>query len=135
LSFGFGLWLGYPIAYPGYYGYPYAYPYPYPYPDPPYPDPNYPDPPYPAAPVGSVNVVPTTSGGLSFDIMPLNAEVFVDGKRMGTVADFSPTNPPLALTPGRHSIEIRASGYQTMLFDAEIAAGQVLPYQGTMRPE
>jgi hypothetical protein len=55
--------------------------------------------------------------------------------RMGTVADFSPTNPPLALTPGRHSIEIRANGYRTMLFDPEIVAGQVLPYQGTMRLE
>jgi|SRR5579872_7019325 len=140
LSLGFGLWLGYPVGYPYYYPYyPYAYPYPYPYP---YPDPNYPDYSYPApapsgsAPSGSVSVAPPTgSGGLSFDITPSNAEVFVDGQRVGTVADFSPTMPPLALAPGRHSVDIRANGYQTMVFDADVTAGQVLPYHGAMRSE
>jgi hypothetical protein len=82
-----------------------------------------------------VSVTPTTSGGLSFDITPSNAEIFVDGQRMGTVADFSPTMAPLALAPGRHYVDIRLSGYQPMVFDADIVAGQVLPYQGTMRPE
>jgi hypothetical protein len=43
--------------------------------------------------------------------------------------------PPLTLTPGRHSIDIRATGYQPIVFDADIVAGQVLPYQGAMRPE
>ena len=33
---------------------------------------------------------------------------------------------------GRHHIEVRASGYQTMSFDVDIIAGQVIPYQGTM---
>jgi hypothetical protein len=135
LNVGFGLWLGYPIGYPYYYPYyypygPYGYPYPYAYP---------PDAPYPAdpapAPSGNVSVTPSSTGGLSFDITPATAEVFVDGQRQGTVADFSPTQPPLALAPGRHTVEIRATGYQSMAFDAAIVAGQVLPYQGTMRPE
>jgi hypothetical protein len=135
LSLGFGLWLGYPVGYPYYYSYPYPYPYPYSYPYPyPYPDPNYPDYTNPA-PSGSVSVTPTTGGGLSFDITPSNAEVYVDGQRVGTVGEFSPTMPPLALTPGRHFVDIRLSGYQPMVFDADIVAGQVLPYQGAMRPE
>ena len=40
---------------------------------------------------------------------------------------------PLTLTPGRHRIEVRASGYQTMAFDADVTPGQVIPYQGTLQ--
>ena len=40
---------------------------------------------------------------------------------------------PLGLPAGYHRIEIRAPGYQTMSFDAEIVAGQVIPYQGVMQ--
>ena len=118
-SIGFGLWLGYPVAYP------YYYPYPVPYPDP-----------YPSGyPYGSVSAAPTNLGGLSFDITPNDAEVFVDGRDMGRVADFGPSMQPLSMAPGRHYVEVRANGYQTMVFDADVMAGQVLPYQGTMRPE
>jgi len=40
---------------------------------------------------------------------------------------------PLGLPAGRHRIEIRATGYQTMSIDADIVAGQVIPYQGAMQ--
>ena len=50
-----------------------------------------------------------------------------------TASDFTPNMPPLGLTPGRHRIEIRDPGFETMTFDANIVAGQVLPYQGTMQ--
>ena len=60
------------------------------------------------------------------------AQVFVDGQYVGTVGQFTPTSQPLGLTPGRHHIEIRAQGYRTMDFDADILAGQVIPYQGTL---
>ena len=150
-SLGFGLWAGYPVGYPyyGYYGYPY-YPYyaPYPYAYPPaygYPDPygystppssGYSTPPPEStAPNTSVGVQPgTASGGVSFEITPSNAAVFVDGTYVGTVGDFGPRSQPLGLTTERHHIEIRASGYHTMTFDADIVAGQVIPYQGTMQP-
>src|SRR5207249_2854068 len=116
-NLGFGLWVGYPVAYP------YYYPYPVPY-----PDPNYRDYPY-----GSVNVAPANSGGLSFDITPSYADIYVDGQYVGTVADFSATMPPLWLAPGRHYVDIRAAGFAPMVFDVDILAGQVLPYQGSMR--
>ncbi|HEV3141791.1 MAG TPA: PEGA domain-containing protein, partial [Vicinamibacterales bacterium] len=156
-SIGFGIWAGFPFAYsyPYYYpydaypyGYPYDYSYGYPYP-PSYSNPypptygsaypsndqvySYP----PAGTSGSVRVEPGTqnqnSGGLSFDITPTDAEVFVDGVNVGTVGQFTPTSQPLGLTPGRHRIELRAPGYQTISFDADIVAGQVVPYQGTMQ--
>jgi PEGA domain-containing protein len=176
LSIGFGLWAGYPVAYPYYYGYGYPYSYGYPYPEDPYaygysdpshgypasnyptsnyptsnyppsnyPPSNYPPSSYPSSgypPSGSttqgtVGVQPggeqTTSGGVSFEITPATAAVFVDGTYVGTAANFGPTSQPLGLTPGRHRIEIRASGYQDMAFDADVTAGQVIPYQGTLQ--
>ena len=142
-SLGLGLWAGFPVAYPYYYSYPYASPYPYGYPYPSaYPAYGYPDSPYgypPSTypPPGSVDVQPgqTAFGGVSFDITPNTAGVYVDGMYVGTVAEYSPTFQPLALTPGRHHVEVRAAGYQTMAFDTEIVVGQVIPYRGEMQPE
>jgi hypothetical protein len=160
-SLGFGLWAGFPIAYSYpyyypdyYYGYPYGYDYDYSYSAPyppaygnPYPPaygsaaPSYPTnaPAYPSQypPTGTVGVQPGStnqnSGGLSFEITPTDAEIAVDGRVVGTVSQFTPTSQPLGLTAGRHRIELRAPGYQTISFDAEIIAGQVIPYQGTMQ--
>jgi hypothetical protein len=58
--------------------------------------------------------------------------VFIDGSYVGTVGEFTPTTQPIGLAPGRHRIEIRAPGYQTMELDADIVAGQVIPYQGVL---
>jgi hypothetical protein len=86
--------------------------------------------------LGSITAEPgAPSGGVSFEISPSTADVYIDGKYAGRVSDLGPTTQPLALTPGRHHIEIRAAGYQTQAFDADITAGQVLPYQGTMLRE
>jgi hypothetical protein len=97
----------------------------------------YPNDPRQAPPQGSVGVAPgpgqQESGGVSFNISPSDAQVYVDGQYAGVVSDFSPTSQPLTLTPGRHQLEIRASGYQTMTFDADITRGQVIPYQGSMQ--
>jgi hypothetical protein len=72
-------------------------------------------------------------GGVSFEITPDSAAVFVDGTYVGTAATFGPTSQPLGLIPGRHHIEVRAAGYRTMTFDADVRSGQVIPYQGTLQ--
>jgi hypothetical protein len=140
-----------PYAYsypPAPYGYPAAnQPYEYPpsnyppanYPPSASPSSNYPASNYPPQPPagGSIGVQPgnqqPASGGLSFEITPSTAAVFADGAYVGNVAMFDPTSEPLGLTPGRHHIEIRADGYQTMAFDTDVTAGQVIPYQGTLQ--
>jgi hypothetical protein len=155
-SISFGLWAGYPIAYPyswGYYNpYYYAYPYPgyaYGYPAPSYPPPAsaYPQGPPPQSNYppesnyppqqGSIGVQPPNEdqsdmGGVSFEITPSTAEVFIDGRRAGTVGQFTPSSQPLGLPSGRHRVEIRAPGYKTMDVDIDIVAGQVIPYQGIL---
>jgi len=157
LSLGFGLSLGYPVRYSSYYGYydpfysypyypygyasPYPYPYPYPYsysypsPYPAYPPPAYPPSTYPQSgypPQGSISPSQPNTGGMSFEIQPSDAQIYVDGRYVGTVGQFSPTSQPLGLTTGRHHVRITAPGYRPMEFDADIVSGEVLPYQGTL---
>src|SRR5581483_2602690 len=136
--YGYYGYYGYPYAY----GYPYPYdPYAYGYAAPSYgypapyanaaPQSAYPSATYPgdlpdsAAPDTSIQPsAPSSSapsangeqrpGGVSFDITPDNAAVFVDGTYVGTAGTFNPTSMPLGLIPGKHHIEIRASGYRTM---------------------
>jgi hypothetical protein len=71
---------------------------------------------------------------VSFEISPTTAQVYVDGAAAGTVADFGSSSQPLGLAPGRHHIEVRAPGYQTIAFDSDVKAGEVTPYQGTLQP-
>ena len=148
-SLYYGYAYGYPYPYRYGYGYPYpypSYPYPYAYSGPAYPYPDYrpsayPSSTYPTTPPpavqGSIGVASGTpqgsSGGISFDISPNTAQVYVEGQYVGLVSAFSPTSQPLTLAPGRHRVEIRLIGYQTMTFETEITSGQVVPYQGTMQ--
>lgn len=128
-SVAFGLFIGQPVPYP----YQYRYAYPIPYPDPyAYPNPGYGYPPN----YGPVGVAPGVAvyGGVSFDISPGDAAVYVDGEYVGTAYDFAPTEQPLSLTPGLHRIEVEAPGYQMWVFDANVISGQVIPYQGTLQP-
>jgi hypothetical protein len=158
---GLGLSVGYPIAYPYWafpdpyvYGDPYSYPYGSGYPDGSY---DYPGvssnqgayPAYSGPPATAPNAVtaapgsgtapqgqgPTQGqyGGLSFQVTPATAQVYVDGVYLGIVSQFSATTQPLTLAPQRHHIELRADGYQAMTFDVDVAPGQVIPYQGTMQ--
>lgn len=146
----------YPVPYP--YPYPYSYPapygpygnaYPQQYPQGQYyPQDQYPQGQYPQGQYqqdqgqyqqgynqpqgGSMMVTPGRTGGLSFDIQPSTADVFVDGQYYGPVSNYTPRSQPLALSPGRHRVEIRAQGYQDMTFDADVTAGQVTPFQGTL---
>jgi hypothetical protein len=134
---GFGLFVGYPVPYP------WDYVVPYPYDDYPYYDDSYDG----GAPdvadtgtAGTVNPVPSADesrnfGGISLDITPGDATVWVDGTIVGTAQNFSPSEAPLTLTPGVHHVVIGKQGYHSMTFESEITAGQVLPYQGTLQPE
>jgi hypothetical protein len=142
-SIGFGFFAGYAVpysySYPLYYPYAYPVPYPVPYPSPSYPaDPGYAaDPNYSADPnyQGSVSVAPgpTNSGGVSFEVNPPTAQVFVDGNYVGTVETFDGSKQPLTMAVGRHRIELRAQGFETVTFDVDVIAGQVIPYRGDMR--
>jgi len=71
-------------------------------------------------------------GGVSFEIDPYDAEVYVDGDFVGYASDFGPEQMPLTLLSGRHHVDIAAPGYQDVSFDITVVPGQVIPYQGTL---
>jgi hypothetical protein len=123
-SIGFGIWAGYPVTYYDPYYYPYDY-YPYASSAPGYPPP----------PQASVGVQPgqVNMGGLSFDITPDTAEVYVDGNYFGEVGQFTAATQPLGLPAGRHHVELREPGFEVTSFDVDIIGGQVIPYQGQLR--
>lgn len=116
LSIGFGVVVGYPV--------PYTYAYPYPVPVYGY-----------AAPRAPVVVGPGSSiyGGVSLEMTPDDAAVYVDGAYAGVVHDFDGTRQPLTLAAGTHRIEVQEAGYQPLQFDVTVQAGQVVPYQGQLQ--
>ena len=145
---GYGVMVGYPVIYP------YAYPY-----DPFSPTGAYPA--YPITPItppapntySNVDTLPPPSsivtatsslpaaiscqasapcGGISFDISPSTAQVYVDGIFAGVVEDFDGASEPLLLAPGAHYIEVRLTGFRTATFDVTITPGEITPYQGML---
>jgi hypothetical protein len=115
---GLGVFIGYPVPY----SYSYAYPVPvYGY----------------RAPIAPVFVGPgsTLYGGIALDIWPDDAAVYVDGVYAGIVRDFDGTRQPLTLLAGTHRLEITGrAGYAPLVFDVTVEPGQVIPYQGELRP-
>jgi hypothetical protein len=92
--------------------------------------------PFPTAiyPPPTTGVTVGAAGGLSFEITPPEAGVYVDGLYVGTVGEFTPDQPPLPLAPGRHHIEVSWPGFHTVAFDVDILPGQVIPYRGSLLP-
>lgn len=109
---GFGIYIGYPVPYPLMFGPPgYVY--------------------------GDGLVIPEPSryGGVSLDIRPDTAVVFVDGVYVGLARDFSPLHQPLTLTPGFHHIELQEPGTIPLAFNVNIVAGEVQPFNGMLQVE
>ncbi len=120
LSLGFGIWVGYPVPYPWVYLGDYQ---PTVFGD--YPDDNYQVEPTPAP-------AQSNYGGVSFDMQPPDANLFVDGQYIGVVSGFGPNSEPLTLEPGPHKIAIQHEGYRPLEWDVTIVAGQVIPYKGAL---
>ncbi len=107
LRLGFGIYIGYPVAYPTWYD--------------PYLSTSY------------TWYRPGISyGGVSFDIQPPDAEIYIDGNYVGVVQDFGPYAAPLTLPAGPHHVDLRAPGFGPMSFNITVVPRQVIPYQGTL---
>jgi PEGA domain-containing protein len=100
-----------PIAY-GYGGYPYT---------------SEPDPTTAPAATGPAVV----AGGLRLSGTPGEAQVFVDGYFVGTLADIE-AGRPLTVAAGPHRLEVRASGYQSIAIDVQITAYETLTYRAAL---
>jgi hypothetical protein len=115
VSLGFGLWIGFPIAYP-FCSYGYA-------------NPTY------GYPLSTFGLAPGAAyGGISFEVDPYDAAIYVDGDYVGIVNNFGPNAQPLTLRVGTHRVEIQATGYAPIVWDVNVIPGQVIPYRGAMQP-
>jgi hypothetical protein len=75
-----------------------------------------------------------SAGGVTFEVTPGEAQIYCDGQYVGVVSSFDGTQQPLTLPVGNHHVELRANGYETVSFDVNVLAGQVVPYRGDMQP-
>jgi hypothetical protein len=65
---------------------------------------------------------------------PPDAEIYVDGYYAGLVEDFDGVVQHLEVTPGPHQIEIRATGFEPIVFDLDGAEGRTITYRARMIP-
>lgn len=84
---------------------------------------------------GTPSAAGAAEGGLSLEITPADAELWVDGALAGPARDFGPLGRPLPLPAGVHRIELRAVGFVPLIFDILTTPNYVLPYRGSLRPE
>jgi hypothetical protein len=71
-------------------------------------------------------------GVLNLHVKPREAEVYVDGGLVGQVNQFESLFHKLRLEAGVHRVELRAPGYQPLIFNARIVAGESMTYSGTL---
>jgi hypothetical protein len=82
------------------------------------------------APSVAAAIEEPVTGFLRLDLRPDAVQLFVDDVYVGTSDD---RRDELALEPGVRRIEIRAEGYETLIFDAKIVAGQTITYRGSLK--
>lgn len=86
-------------------------------------------------PTDYVRAIPSVPNGyLYLQMQPGTAQVYVDGAYMGTVDDFRRLIPGRSLDAGTHRVELRASGYETIAFDALISPHETLTYRADLEP-
>jgi len=86
---------------------------------------------------GSPPSAPRTHGGdkqgaLKLKVKPRNAKVYVDGFYVGLVDQFDGASQKLTLNQGRHTVEIKAEGFETALLDVEVTAEETVTFAGKM---
>jgi len=73
-------------------------------------------------------------GDLRLKVWPRHAHVYVDGYFVGQVDDFDGTFQRLRLEEGPHTIEVRAPGYESLIFEVLILPGETVTYEGDLLP-
>jgi hypothetical protein len=80
-------------------------------------------------------VVPVgVTGDLRLEVEPKTAEVYVDGYYAGIVDQFNGHFHHLAMAPGGHNIEVRATGFQPLAFSVYVQPDRTIDYKGTLTP-
>jgi hypothetical protein len=76
------------------------------------------------APAASAAARSAAGAALDLRVSPLNAAVYIDGNLVGTGQELSRLERGLAVTPGRHVIEVLAPGRASKTVDVELKEGE-----------
>jgi hypothetical protein len=77
-------------------------------------------------------IAQAVTGRLRLEVHPPDAlQLYVDGEYVGTADDHG---GELEMEPGSRRIEIRAPGFETLVFDAKIISGRTITYRGSLQP-
>ena len=87
------------------------------------------------APSASSEESSADNGGLRLDVRPTSAQVFVDGYFVGSVEDTLNSPSGVQLSAGPHRVELRAAGYETLIVDVLIQAGQAITFREDLKPQ
>jgi hypothetical protein len=82
-----------------------------------------------ALPPAAVDLPP---GDVKFDVSPKDAEIYADGFYAGIVDDFNGSQH-LELAPGRHHIELKMNGYETVVVEVSIESGRSITYRAALK--
>jgi hypothetical protein len=74
------------------------------------------------------------TGAVRLRVSPREALVHVNGYYVGQVDDFDGIFQRLRLEAGPHRIEIRAPGYEPLVFEVRLQPGQTITYRGELQP-
>jgi hypothetical protein len=76
---------------------------------------------------------PEPTGSVRLRVKPASAKVYLDGTMIGVVDDFDGLTSHLAAPAGRHEIEVRADGYETLKISVDVEADKTVTARGTLR--
>lgn len=71
-------------------------------------------------------------GSLRLKIRPRDASVYVDGYFAGQVDDYDGVFQKLRMESGPHRIEVRADGFEPLMFEVQIQPNRKLTYSGEL---
>lgn len=72
-------------------------------------------------------------GQLRLKVKPEHGQVYVDGYYVGDVDSFDGVFQRLTIEGGAHRVEVRAAGYETVVFDVMVTPGETVTYKGEMK--
>jgi len=73
------------------------------------------------------------TGYLRLQVLPVTAQVYIDGLYVGVAEDFSRSSTGRAIEIGPHRVEIRAEGFETVTLDVRILPNETITYRRDLR--
>jgi hypothetical protein len=73
------------------------------------------------------------TGFVRLRVKPSNGKVYLDGTMIGIVDDFDGLTSHLAAPAGRHEIEIRADGYESLKISVDVDADRTVTARGSLK--